>query len=154
MTNVRRIAETAAVILLTAAYALAQLPKDPEERAKVLAQVMQANARQLTLFDRDGKQLNSFAQRDLYNQPAFSPDSKRIAVIKNDLENHVGALGLSIPTVVFGRNFRTRSVGSTEWIVVQFPWMVEVLSVKVSLAPNEKASQMNPHLPHACAVEV
>jgi Tol biopolymer transport system component len=87
VTNVRRIAEAAAVILLTAAYALAQLPKDPEERAKVLAQVMQANARQLTLFDRDGKQLNSFAQRDLYNQPAFSPDSKRIAVIKNDLEN-------------------------------------------------------------------
>jgi len=77
-----------------------------------------------------------------------------IGSVKNDLELHVGTLGLSIPTVVFGRNFRTRSVGSTEWIVVQFPWMGEDLAVKVSLAPNEKASQMNPHLPHACAIEV
>jgi chemotaxis protein CheX len=77
-----------------------------------------------------------------------------IGCVKTDLEQHVGALGLSIPTVVFGRNFRTRSVGSTEWIVVQFPWMGEVLSVKFSLAPNERAGHLNPHLPQACAIEV
>ncbi len=78
---------TAAVILFTSAYALAQLPKDPEERAKVVAQIMQANARQLTLFDREGKQLNSVGQKDLLAQPVFSPDAKRLAIIKNDLEN-------------------------------------------------------------------
>ena len=44
---------TIAVLLLTAAHTFAQLPKDPEERAKVIAQIMQSNARQLMLFDRE-----------------------------------------------------------------------------------------------------
>jgi hypothetical protein len=34
---------------------MAQLPKDPEERAKAIAQMMAANATELTLFDREGK---------------------------------------------------------------------------------------------------
>ena len=53
-----RIAVTIAVVFLAAFQAAAQLPKDPEERAKAIAQIMQANARQLTLFDREGKVLN------------------------------------------------------------------------------------------------
>src|SRR5215468_6892978 len=77
-----RIAFTVAVVLFSAVYALAQLPKDPEERAKVIAQIMQANARQLTLFDREGKELNAVGTRDLYQQPVFAPDSTRMAVIK------------------------------------------------------------------------
>jgi Tol biopolymer transport system component len=84
--NSRRIAVAVATILITSIHALAQLPKDPEERAKVIAQIMQTNSRQLTLFDRDGKEVNSFGQRDLYGNPAFSPDSKRMAVVKPDLE--------------------------------------------------------------------
>jgi Tol biopolymer transport system component len=75
-----------ASLVLTAASAFAQLPTDPEERAKVIAQVMQANARQLTLFDREGKELNAVGPRDLFQQPVFSPDARRIAVIKQDLE--------------------------------------------------------------------
>jgi chemotaxis protein CheX len=63
-----------------------------------------------------------------------------IGGVKTDLEQHVGALGLSIPTVVFGRNFRTRTVSSTEWILVQFPWNGEVLAVKFSLAPSDRAA--------------
>src|SRR5215471_18840922 len=54
-----RIAATIVVVLLAALGAVAQLPTDPEERAKVIAQIMQANARQVTLFDREGKELNS-----------------------------------------------------------------------------------------------
>lgn len=78
-----------------------------------------------------------------------------IGGVKNDLELHVGSLGLSIPTVVFGRNFKTRSVGSTEWIVVRFPWNGEELEVKVSLAPNEKVAHLVQHVPtHACAMDV
>ncbi len=34
-----------------------------------------------------------------------------IGSVKTDLESQLGPLGLSIPTVVFGRNFRTRSAG-------------------------------------------
>jgi len=82
-----RIAATLVVVLLATLPAAAQqLPTDPEERAKVIAQIMQANARQLTLFDREGKELNSVGAKDLYAQPVFSPDAKRVAVIKNDLE--------------------------------------------------------------------
>ena len=86
MKNSYRIAITLAVLLLTASYTFAQLPTDPEERAKVIAQVMRANARQLTLFDREGKELNSVGPKDLYQQPVFSPDAKRLAVIKANLE--------------------------------------------------------------------
>jgi dipeptidyl aminopeptidase/acylaminoacyl peptidase len=81
-----RIAAIGVVVLLGALRAAAQLPTDPEERAKVIAQIMQANARQLTLFDREGKELNSVGAKDLYAQPVFSPDAKHVAVIKNDLE--------------------------------------------------------------------
>jgi Tol biopolymer transport system component len=81
-----RLAVTLVALLLTALQAAAQLPKDPEERAKAIAQIMQANARQLTLFDREGKELNAVGAKDLYAQPVFSPDAKRAAVIKTDLE--------------------------------------------------------------------
>src|SRR5262249_57719901 len=75
-----------ATMLLTAIPAQAQLPKDPEERKKVIAQIMEANARQLTLFDREGKPVEQVGPKDLYNQPVLSPDRKRLAVVKTDLE--------------------------------------------------------------------
>src|SRR5262245_34702204 len=81
-----RIVVSIAVVLFTSFYAAAQLPTDPEERAKAIAQIMQANSRQITLFDREGKELTSVGARDLYQQPVFSPDAKRMAVIKVDLE--------------------------------------------------------------------
>ncbi len=87
MKTLSRIAVTIAVVLLTALNAAAQqLPKDPEERAKAIALIMQTSARQLTLFDREGKELSTVGLKDLYQQPIFSPDAKRIAVIKVDLD--------------------------------------------------------------------
>jgi chemotaxis protein CheX len=75
--------------------------------------------------------------------------------VKTDLENEVGPLGLSIPTVVFGRNFRTKSAGSTEWIVTRFFWEGETLLVKVCLAPHEKSAHLLPHAAApACALDV
>lgn len=64
--------------------------------------------------------------------------------VKTDLESHLGPLGLSIPTVVFGRNFRTKSAGHAEWIVVRFLWDEEPLIVKLCLAPNDRCSDMKP----------
>ena len=66
-----------------------------------------------------------------------------IGSVKTDLENELGPLGLSIPTVVFGRNFRTRSAGTAEWIHVRFLWDEDPLLIKMCLAPNE-----NPHPIH------
>jgi chemotaxis protein CheX len=62
-----------------------------------------------------------------------------IGSVKTDLEQHLGPLGLSIPTVVFGRNFKTKSAGQHEWIVVNFEIEGEPLTVKMCLAPNERA---------------
>ena len=67
-----------------------------------------------------------------------------IGSVKTDLESELGPLGLSIPTVVFGKNFKTKSAGTTEWIVVRFPWEEEPLLIKMCLAPSEK--------PHACPI--
>jgi chemotaxis protein CheX len=40
--------------------------------------------------------------------------------VKSALEDQLGGMGLSIPTVIFGRNFTTRSMGSHQWTRVQF----------------------------------
>jgi chemotaxis protein CheX len=77
-----------------------------------------------------------------------------IGSVKTDLESELGPLGLSIPTVVFGRNFKTRSAGTAEWIHVRFLWDGDPLQIKMSLAPSEK-----PHAIHhagnpACPLEI
>ena len=78
-----------------------------------------------------------------------------IGGVKTDLEQHLGPLGLSIPTVVFGRNFKTRSVGTTEWIVERFRWNGEELVVKMCLAPNERVVHMVQHGGiQTCALDV
>ncbi|MBZ5724900.1 MAG: chemotaxis protein CheX [Acidobacteriia bacterium] len=78
-----------------------------------------------------------------------------IGNVKTDLEPHLGALGLSIPTVVYGRNFKTRNAGNIEWIVVRATWQEEVMSVKMRLAPGDRASHAAYHLAGtACALEV
>jgi eukaryotic-like serine/threonine-protein kinase len=91
MTNSYRIASgiTAAVlsaVLLLPVLAHAQLPRDPAERAKVIAQILEANARQITLFDREGNVVTPVGPRDMYNQPVLSPDGKRVAVVKADID--------------------------------------------------------------------
>ncbi len=78
-----------------------------------------------------------------------------IGSVKTDLEVELGPLGLSIPTVVFGRNFRTKSAGTMDWVVVRFPWEGETLLVKMCLAPHEKAARIVTHTPgHACPVNI
>jgi chemotaxis protein CheX len=78
-----------------------------------------------------------------------------IGSVKTDVEQHLGPLGLSIPTVVFGRNFRTRNAGTTEWVSVRFPWEGEVLTVKLFLAPADRAVHVVPHATAGeCAVDV
>src|ERR1017187_1125519 len=79
-----------------------------------------------------------------------------IGSVKTDMETHLGPLGLSIPTVVFGRNFRTKSAGSNEWIVVKFHWEDETLQVRICLAPKGRSPHvmLHPGGPQACALDV
>src|ERR1035441_906455 len=62
-----------------------------------------------------------------------------IGGVKTDLEPSLGPLGLSIPTVVYGKNFRAKGAGHTEWIVTSFAWDDERLTVKVCLSPTAVA---------------
>jgi chemotaxis protein CheX len=79
-----------------------------------------------------------------------------IGSVKTELEQHLGPLGLSIPTVVYGRNFKTKSAGNAEWIVVQFQWDDEVLVVRLCLEPKQQAPHVMFHTSStdSCALEV
>jgi len=79
-----------------------------------------------------------------------------VGSVKTDLEKYLGSLGLSIPTVVYGRNFKTKSAGTTEWIVVRFQWDDETMVVKLCLEPKEQAAHVLFHTSstQSCALEV
>lgn len=81
-----------AALLLIAVPTEAQLPRDPVERARVISEIMETQSRTLTLFDRQGNNVGVVGSRDLYNQPVFSPDLTRMAVIKPDLEKETNDL--------------------------------------------------------------
>jgi Tol biopolymer transport system component len=105
-----------AAILLWPLASEAQLPRDPVERAKVIAQIFEANARQLTLFDRAGNELARVGARDLYSQPVISPDKTRIAVIKPDVEketNDVWVINIATANAVRITTSQTREGASS-----------------------------------------
>lgn len=63
--------------------------------------------------------------------------------VKTELEESLGALGLSIPTVIFGRNFATRSVGQQAWTVFPLKSDADAMELKFCLMPN-RDFQMSP----------
>lgn len=65
-----------------------------------------------------------------------------IGNVKTHLEERLGALGLSIPTVVYGLNFTTRSVGKSEWTVVPFHHGEHKLEVQLCVAPNRDGATL------------
>ena len=60
--------------------------------------------------------------------------------VKTSFEEKLGPLGLSIPTVVFGRNYQTRSSGVTAWTVVPFQSGGEVFEVRFYMKPSRPVS--------------
>jgi len=54
-----------------------------------------------------------------------------------ELANDVGPIGLSIPTVIYGRNFTSRSVGNNDWVVLPFEYGGEILEIRICLAPSK-----------------
>ena len=58
-----------------------------------------------------------------------------IGNFKTMAEQHLGPLGLSIPTVIFGHNFTSRSTGHNEWVVLPFKSDGDALEIRVCLAP-------------------
>jgi len=73
-----------------------------------------------------------------------------IGNVKTQLEAKLGAMALSTPTVIFGRNFETRRVGSREWVSVPFPCEGGAINVQVCLAEAQSDMNFRPGfaLPH------
>ena len=59
-----------------------------------------------------------------------------IGNVKTGLEQELGPMGMSIPTIIFGKNFSARSAGSEEWLTVPFTSEGERVEVKFCLSPN------------------
>jgi CheY-specific phosphatase CheX len=77
-----------------------------------------------------------------------------IGNVKTGLEDRLGPMGLSIPTVVFGRNFTTRSIADGHWTVCPFQVGEEQLMVKLCLTPNRRPNlQPRPGYPHTYHLE-
>jgi chemotaxis protein CheX len=62
-----------------------------------------------------------------------------IGNVKTKLEEDLGPMGLSIPTVIFGRNFGSRTVGTFEWSVVPFMAEGEKIEIQICLAPQKES---------------
>jgi chemotaxis protein CheX len=71
-----------------------------------------------------------------------------IGGVKNDLEPRLGPLGLSIPTVIYGRNFQMKGGSAAAWITAPFECDGEPMLVRLCIAPTE-VSHLRPHTPHA-----
>ncbi len=63
-----------------------------------------------------------------------------IGNVKNVIEEALGPMGMSIPTVVFGRNFSTRAGGTDKWTVVPFDCGGSKLLVKIYLRHTPAAA--------------
>ena len=123
-----------AVILTTASICLAALAsrvlaqelnaeakskEAVEARTKRNAQIFQNNASVLTFLDRYGKPTGHIGERAMYEAAVLSPDGKRIATIKDDLDNESADLWvLDVATGVatrFTTSVRTEFADSPVW---------------------------------------
>jgi chemotaxis protein CheX len=64
-----------------------------------------------------------------------------IGNVKTSLEERLGPMGLSIPTVIYGRNFSSRTVGKQEWTVVPFECYGERFEVQLCLAEQRDSAR-------------
>jgi Tol biopolymer transport system component len=90
-----------------------------EARAKRNAQRFQNNASILTILDRYGKRTGQIGERALYETVVLSPDGKRVATIKDDLDNESADLWVSDVATGGATRIttspRTESVSSAVW---------------------------------------
>ena len=75
-----------AVLVLTPGRGQAPTAQEKAKiRARNIAQTVELASRFITLYDRQGKVVKTVGPKGLYQQPVFSPDAKRIAVVEADL---------------------------------------------------------------------
>jgi chemotaxis protein CheX len=67
-----------------------------------------------------------------------------IGNVKSTLEDELGPMGLSIPTVIFGRNYQARNSGVKQWVVIPFHCDSELLEIRFALMPDGQ-TEMQKH---------
>lgn len=77
-----------------------------------------------------------------------------IGNVKTALEEHLGPMGLSIPTVIHGRNFTSRTVGTQDWTIVPCLLEGELLEVQVCLASNHDSGRPRLTLAGAAGMQI
>jgi chemotaxis protein CheX len=66
--------------------------------------------------------------------------------MKTELEEQLGGLCLSLPTVIYGRNFATKSVSQQPWTVIPVQVGEDTLELRICLTPNrEQRADPRPH---------
>ena len=75
-----------------------------------------------------------------------------IGNFKTMIEEVLGPLGLSIPTVIYGRNFTSRSLGSNTWVVVPFMCDGERIEIRCCLTAAKEPTAPRAGYSHASAV--
>ncbi len=79
-----------------------------------------------------------------------------IGNVKATLEEELGTMGLSTPTVIYGRNLQTRGARAHEWTVMQFRCGEESMFVQVCVAPSNSTRPSLPagfQIPHVLQVD-
>ncbi len=85
-----------------------------EARAKRNAQIFANNATVINYYDRYGKNVGKTGDRAMYEGTAFSPDRKKIAVVKDDLANE--SADLYVLDVDTGESTRITNSVKTEFV--------------------------------------
>ena len=106
-----------ATLLMAPGPALGQAPANADDeasaaRARRIARVFEAQARVLTVFDRQGNFVTTVGERAIYQNPVFSPDRTRLAVVKRDLESET--VDLWVLDVATGTSTRITSNETSE----------------------------------------
>jgi chemotaxis protein CheX len=73
--------------------------------------------------------------------------------MKTEIEEQLGGLCLSIPTVVYGRNFATRNVSQQPWSVIPVKVGEDIFELRICLTPNRE-QRTGPRLHFAMHHEV
>jgi chemotaxis protein CheX len=63
--------------------------------------------------------------------------------VKTIFEEKLGPLGLTVPTVIFGRNYRTRSAGVKDWVLVRLRSGDESMDINFCLMPSRTLHHMH-----------
>jgi chemotaxis protein CheX len=71
-----------------------------------------------------------------------------IGNIKTIFEEKLGPLALTVPTVIYGRNYHTRSAGIKNWVMVRLHSNEEQMDINFCLMPS-RVPTYAPHRPEA-----